>query len=64
MEKKIANIGNAKNKTTLLSMQYNQIFLIYIRCHTIIIVSTNPKLITGSALIPKYLLSEKENKKA
>ena len=63
MEKKIVYIGNAKNNTTLLRHNPKLSLLDIIRCHTIIIVSTNPKLITGSALIAKYLLSEKENKK-
>ena len=63
MEKKIAYIGNAKNNTTLKAhpvikpLRHNSLPHNYNRQY-------KPKLITGSALIPKYLLSEKENKKA
>ena len=60
MEKKIAYIGNARNNTTVLRHNPRLSLLNIIRCHTIIIASTNPKLMTGSALIAKYLLSEKK----
>ena len=64
MEKKIAYIGNARNITTLLRYNPKLSLLNIIRCQENVIASTNPKLKTGGTLIAKYLLSEKESKKA
>ncbi len=64
MEKKIANIGKDKNKTTVCKLALKSNFPNIYFCQTIIIVNTAIKLNTGRALIRKYLLLEKKDRRA
>jgi hypothetical protein len=59
MQKKTAYIGNAKNKTILFRYVLQSGIFDICRCQSTKIINTNPKLKIGSALISKYLLSEK-----
>ena len=64
MEKKIAFIGNAKNRAMFFKLVPKPNFIKIYFCHTIKVVNTIPKLKSGSALIMKYLLSDKDDSKA
>ena len=64
MEKKIANIGNVKNKTTACKHAPKSNFLNIQYCQTMTIVNTDTKLKNGRALIKKYLLTEKKDRSA
>ena len=64
MEKKIANIGNVKNKTTICKHAPKSNFPNIYFCQKMTIVNTDTKLKTGRALIKKYLLIEKKDRRA
>ena len=64
MEKKIANIGKDKNKTTVCKLAPKSNFPNTYCCQTMTIVTTDIKLNIGRALIKKYLLFEKKDRRA
>ena len=64
MEKKIAKIGNDKNKTTVCKPALKSNFPNIYCCQTMTIVTTTIKLNIGRALIRKYLLLEKKDRRA
>ena len=64
MEKKIAKIGNDKNKTTVCKHSFKSNFPKIYCCQTMTIVNTAIKLNIGRALIRKYLLLQKKDRRA
>ena len=64
MEKKIANIGKDKNKTTVCKHAPKSNFPSKCCCQTMTIVNIDTKLNIGRALIKKYLLSENKDRRA
>ena len=63
MEKKIAKIGKDKNKTIVCKHAPTSNFSDIYFCQTITTVNTDSKLNVGRALIKKYLLSEKKDRR-
>ena len=64
MEKKIVNIGKDRNKTTVCKHSLKSNFSKIYCCQIITIVNTTIKLNIGRALIRKYLLLEKKDRRA